>query len=203
MCATLQFNLTVVGDAGAPAIATNVGFTSSVGAPSQNINNGPGTRLVGWFSNFDPLLSGATTAVGTLTVPIPAGATSGQTYTVQVINPSGTSDGEADLPLSGANGKITVAGGGTPPTNTPTATNTVVVPTNTPTATRTNTTGVPATATRTPTRTATRVPTSGGATPAPFDDDGGCQINTAGSSGAGWLLLFPAIGLLALRRRQR
>jgi len=113
-CATLQFNLTVAANGGAPAIATNAGFTSLVGPPSQNINNGPATRLVGWFSNFDPLLTG-TVAVGTLTVPIPDTAQSGQTYTVQVINPSGTTDGETDLPINGVNGTITI--GGAPSTN--------------------------------------------------------------------------------------
>jgi MYXO-CTERM domain-containing protein len=199
-CATLQFNLTVVANGGAPAIDTNIGFDSAVGPPSQNINNGPATRLVGWFSNFDPLLTGST-AVGTLTVPIPAGAANGQTYTVQVINPSGTTDGETDLPLTGVNGTIMVSGGGGPtetPTQTPTPTTPVVVETSTPTATRTNT---PVQATPTGTRTPT--PTAGAPTPAPFDDDGGCQINAAGGSATGWLLLLPAIGLLALRRKQR
>jgi len=210
-CATMQFNLTVVANGGAPAIATNVGFTSSVGATSQNINNGPGTRLVGWFSNFDPLLTG-TTAVGTLSVPIPAGAQSGQTYTVQVLNPSGTTDGETDLPMSGVNGTITIGVVGVSPT--PTSTPPTVIPptpTSTPptpaTPTPTNTVPPPTiTATKLPvtaTATATRVPASQtpGACPTCEDDDG-CQIGATGHSSA-WLLLVPAVGLLALRRRRR
>jgi hypothetical protein len=109
-CATLQFNLTVVPGSGAPALTQQVTFTNATSNPtSQNIANGLSTRLVGWFSNFDPLLTG-TVALGTLNVPIPAGA-GGTTYTVQVIAPSGTSDVDNTIdidPISGANGTITV-----------------------------------------------------------------------------------------------
>jgi hypothetical protein len=106
--ATLQFNLTVVANGGAPAIASDVKFRSVVGPPTLSLNHGPGTVLVGWLSSLSPVLTG-TMQIGTLSVPIPAGATSGQTYTVQVIRPSGTSDGSADLgKIASANGTIRV-----------------------------------------------------------------------------------------------
>jgi hypothetical protein len=109
-CATLQFNLTVVPGSGAPALSEQVTFTNVTSNPtSQNIANGLSTRLVGWFSNFAPLLTG-TVAVGTLNVPIPAGV-AGTTYTVQVIAASGTSDVDNAIdiePISGVNGTITV-----------------------------------------------------------------------------------------------
>jgi hypothetical protein len=158
-CATMQFNLTVAANGGAPAVSSNISFTSLVGPPSANSNPAgtPGTVLVAWFSNFSPLLTG-TKQVGTLSVPIPAGAQSGQTYTVQVINSSGTTDGETDLPMSGVNGTITI---GTPlpsPTPTPTAAPTLTK-TPTPTPSRTPTPTPTATPTRTSTPTATPTPT--------------------------------------------
>jgi hypothetical protein len=108
--ATLQFNLTVVANGGAPAIASDVKFESVVGPPTLTLNHGPGTVLVGWLSSLSPVLTG-TTQIGTLSVPIPAGASSGQTYTVQVIKPSGTSDGSVDLgKIASANGTITISG---------------------------------------------------------------------------------------------
>jgi hypothetical protein len=126
-CATLQYKLSVTGNGDAPAVSTNVTFTSSVGPTSQNTNPAghPEQVLVGWFSNFSPLLTG-TTQLGTLSVPIPATAQSGQTYTVQVLLPSGTTDGSTDLPMDGVSSTITIGGA---PGPTPTAT---VAPTATP-----------------------------------------------------------------------
>jgi hypothetical protein len=165
-CATLQFNLTVVANGGAPPVSTNVTFASLVGVPSQNFNPSgqPATVLVGWFSNFSPLLT-LTVQLGTLSVPIPASATGGQTYTVEVLNPSGTTDGSTDLgDIDSVNGTITVSGGPGPsatPTNTATVTNTAS-PTSTSTSTATNTaTGTPtATATTTATLTPSLTPSS-------------------------------------------
>jgi len=132
-CANLAFTLTVVANGGAPAVSSNATFASLVGSPSANLNYGPATVLVGWFSNFSPVLTG-TAQVGTLSVPIPAGAVDGQTYTVQVINPFATSDGSTDLGnIDSGNGSITV---GTPTTpGVPSATTT------TPPARPTPTTG--------------------------------------------------------------
>ncbi len=188
--ATMQFNLTVAPNGSAPALTDQVTFTSKVGAPSLDLDNGPATRLVGWFNNFSPALTG-TVDVGTLNVTIPAGAQEGDTYAVQVLNPSGTTDGETDLPMSGANGEISVV---VPPTPTATPTNTLApTPTNTLPATLTPT----KTNTPVPTNTPTVTPTSSA------KDDDGCQIVSTHQGSTGWLLLFPAVGLLWLRRRSR
>jgi hypothetical protein len=101
-----------------------------------------------------------------------------------------------------------VGGGGPSPTPTtevplasPTPT-TEELPSPTPTTEElpspTPTTKPVVTATATPTRT----PTSGGVCPACPEDDDGCQIGVQGHTAA-WLLLIPAIGLLAVRRRRR
>lgn len=119
-------------------------------------------------------------------------------------------DGQPVTGATGCNGAVTTGviqntptpttgGGDNTPTATATRTATPTVPTviatNTPT--RTNT-PVPPTATATRTNTPVSVPT------VPFfDDDGGCNISTAGSNSSGWLVLIPAIGLLVLRRRRR
>jgi len=196
--ATMQFNLTVVPGTGSPpAIATQVTFDSLVASPNQNVANGLNSRLVGWFSNFSPLLTG-TTVMGNLSVPIPGGAAAASTYTVRVLNPSGTSDVDntIDLIPSPVNGTITVTGG--EPTATPTQ---VVAPTSTPTQ-------VVVVPTSTPTKTATKAagtatPTTGGGGVCPTcEDDDGCQIGARGH-GFAWLVLVPAIGLLVVRRRRR
>jgi hypothetical protein len=113
-CATLQFNLTVVPNGSAPPLDTNAVFMSSVGEPFFYGNWAAATALVGWlYPDFDPPLTG-TVQVGTLSVPIPVSAQNGQTYTVQVINPSGTYDSGTyysftDLGMfHSANGTITV-----------------------------------------------------------------------------------------------
>jgi MYXO-CTERM domain-containing protein len=103
----MQFKLTVVPSAGADAVDTDVTFASSVAQPNLNFNSGPATVLVGWLSTFSPLLTG-TRQVGALSVPIPASAQAGQTYTVQVLKPSGTTDGSTDLAMSGVSGVIAV-----------------------------------------------------------------------------------------------
>jgi hypothetical protein len=109
-CATLQFNLTVEPAPGAPALSTSVKFASAVGPPSLSLSNGPATALVGWLSNFAPLLTG-NVQLGTLSVPLPAAAKAGTTYTVTVLKPSGTTNGAANLELVGAKGTITLAAG--------------------------------------------------------------------------------------------
>ncbi len=110
-CATMQFKLTVIPSPGANPVEADVTFDSSVGSPTLNFNHGPDTVLVGWLSSFSPLLTG-TLEVGALNVPIPASAQNGQTYTVRVFNPSGTTDGSTDLPMGGMNGAIAVGAEG-------------------------------------------------------------------------------------------
>jgi len=162
-CATLQFNLTVVAGNSAPAVDAQVGFTSEVGTPTLNIADGLATALVGWLSNFSPLLTG-TVQLGTLGFPIPTSAQTGQNYSVQVIKPSGTTDGETNLPMSGVNGLITI-GSGPPPSQTGTpaslssATPTAVVPSFTPT------TALPSATATEQSATATSTAVPGGPTP--------------------------------------
>jgi len=117
--ATMQFNLTVVPNGSAPALATQITFTSNVGAPIFDLDNGLSSRLVGWFSNFSPVLTG-TVEVGTLDVVIPADARAGDSYAVQVLNPSGTPDSETDLPMIGEAGRIEVVVSSQTPNATPT-----------------------------------------------------------------------------------
>jgi hypothetical protein len=142
--ATMQFNLTVVPNGSAPALAAQITFTSHIGAPSLDLDNGLSTRLVGWFSSFSPVLIG-TVEVGTLNVVVPADAQAGDTYAVRVLNPSGTPDGATDLPMIGEAGRIEIVA----PPPTPLSTGVPGGATPTPTASRTPT------ATPTPTRTTT------------------------------------------------
>ncbi|HVO24632.1 MAG TPA: MYXO-CTERM sorting domain-containing protein [Candidatus Margulisiibacteriota bacterium] len=213
---------TVVAQGGITPVTTAMDYTSAV-TPGPDLKTAVAAQAklaIGYAgATIDPPLTG-TVQVGTLMVPIPAGVTSG-IYEVQLSKISAGDSGGNKVTLTGVNGSINI-GGVTPPTSTPTQTqgqvltptptltNTAVVATQTPTNTQVVAT---ATATRTPiitatiTRTialATRTPTpTGAAAPSPFDEDGGCQINSGGSDSAGWLLLFPAIGLLVLRRRRR
>lgn len=164
--ATLQMNLTVVAQGGAPAMETQVTFTSSVTAPSANLSGGTATRLLGWFSPFEPGLTG-TGALGVLNVSIPVSALEGSVYEVQVVNPSASDADFADILLAGVSGSITVDVGQatpTPPLSTATPTSeptSTAVPTDTPlpmaSSTQTFTiTGTPSpAASSTPTWTAT------------------------------------------------
>jgi hypothetical protein len=140
-CATLQFNLTVVLGPGSPALDAQAKFASSVEPPALNSNSGNAQVLVGWLSDFSPLLMG-TVRLGIFNVPIPASAEAGQMYAVAVINPSGTAGDQSDLPMTGMNGSIDI-----------------VVATQTPTPTATPTFTSTMTATPTPTATPTRTPT--------------------------------------------
>jgi hypothetical protein len=84
---------------------------------------------------------------------------------------------------------------GTPtqiPTHTPTHT-----PTTAPTPTQTATTAASSTPTIVPSATQTPV----GGTSATMSDEDGCQIGAIGGHSGAWLLLMPAVGLLAMPRR--
>jgi MYXO-CTERM domain-containing protein len=210
---------TVVAQGDAPAITTAMDYASDV-TPGPDLKTAVAAQAklaIGYAgATIDPPLTGIV-QVGRLLVPIPEGATSGS-YEVQLSKISAGDSSGNKVTLTGTNGSISLGGvvltptptltqGGEVPTATPTLTLTPVV--NTPTPTNTNTQGPTSTPTLTHTAgpTGTRTPTAtsppGTPSPAPFDEDGGCQINTAGSGSAGWLLLVPAIGLLVLRRRQR
>jgi MYXO-CTERM domain-containing protein len=144
--------------------------------------------------NVDPIPDGSVLYTCNVTIAEGASGTSSLPVTGVILSdPNGN-----QVPgVTGCDGSITV-GGVVPGTPTPTPTVTVTPtstspppPTNTPTVTPTNTVKP------------TSTPTTGAPTPAPFDDDGGCNISTTGSSSAGWLVLIPAIGLLVMRRRRR
>lgn len=114
----------------------------------------------------------------------------------------------ARLDAGGDDGQICIGDCGTPPTPTPTPeaentatpTNTAVPPTATNTPANTNTPTVkPTTAVPVATATATKtksVPATGG------DDDDGCNISTSRTNSNAILLLIPALGLLAIRRKR-
>jgi hypothetical protein len=185
-----QFALVVVAQGGAPAIAEKLTYaasTPSPGAPGLKDDATLGQILIGYPSDLDPTLTG-TIVIGTLSVPIPAGATG--TYQVQVNNPSALDPDANEVPITGAPGTITIA---VAPTDTPT-----VTPTNTPLPPTITPTHAPATLT--PTRvppTITQTPKPGGG------DDDGCQIVSMRQSRSGWLVLLPLAGLLWVRRRAR
>lgn len=100
-------------------------------------------------------------------------------------------------PSAGATPTLTAG----PPTPTAVATSTVPAPTGTATSTVTST----ATSTVTATATAAGATTTpaGTETPVPFAKvDMGCQIDPIHGEPSAWLLLFPAFGLLFVRRRR-
>ena len=158
--------------------------------------------LVLALDNTDPIPDGS--LLYTCKVKIAATAANGA-YPLTNSGVGFSNSAGDSVPGTGTNGEV-IVGGVVPPTNTPTLTPTEGEEPNTPTPTRTATATLPpvtpptATATRTRIIKKTATPTSGAA---PFDDDGGCNISTSGSSNAGWLVLIPAIGLLVLRRRSR
>jgi hypothetical protein len=88
------------------------------------------------------------------------------------------------------------------PTNTPTHTPTQI-PTNTPTTTATPTKTATTTASSTPTTVPSATQTPVGGASATVSDEDGCQIGAIGGHSGAWLLLIPAVGLLAMRRRQQ
>jgi MYXO-CTERM domain-containing protein len=205
---------TVVAQGGAPPVTVAMDYQTAV-QPGPDLKTAVAAQAklaIGYAGvTIDPPLSGVV-EVGSLVVPVPDGAVNGS-YEVQLSKISaGDSDGNK-VTLTAVNGSISIGGVG--PTFTPTDTP-IMVPTDTPTTTPTSAPTNTATITPTPpptntptntpvppTATATRTQTAGAPTPAPFDDDGGCQINAAGSSSAGWLLLIPAVGLLVMRRKRR
>jgi len=116
------------------------------GAPQLTNNSVPGSFAIGYLNGISPPLTGML-IIGTLMVPIPAGASG--SYQVQLSRISAGDSSGTEVTLLGQNGTITVRPT-SPPTNTPTLT---LTPTRTPTSTPTNT------PTHTPTLTPTRTPT--------------------------------------------
>ena len=120
---------TVIAQGGAPAVTDILTYQPAAGLPNPDLSDNTsvtGSIAIGYVSNISPPLTG-TVQIGTLSVPIPAGATG--SYEVQVRNVSALDPSGNDVILTGQNGTITLGGA---PTPTPTAT----LPTG-PTATRT------------------------------------------------------------------
>jgi hypothetical protein len=199
----VSVNLQVMAQGGAPAVGKLTFTDGDLGSESAFNNDTNGIYIGTWFSKPQ---TGGTINLGTLNVPIPSSAQSGQTYqvfiqTAEVDQPDGSTPYE-DINFS-STAVVTVGG---PPVTPATATPTLTPTSPPPTATSTSTPTTAATATLTPTVTpkvGTPTPTTGGGGVCPTcDDDDGCQIGASGH-GAAWLLLIPAIGLLVVRRRLR
>ncbi len=133
---------TVVPESGVPAISNKLSYKTASGVPAPDIQSAVQAQakvaIAYILSTIDPPLTG-TVEVGTLMVPIPAGAAG--KYDVQVSEVSAGDVIGRRVNISGQDGTITVAGGPTPsetPTATPTSTATLT-PTRTPTATPTET----------------------------------------------------------------
>jgi hypothetical protein len=108
---SLTFAIQITANGGAPPLTGSLGFTQAsaiTNAPVVNTASTPNTISVLWNTLTTPL-SGTSTVVGTVTGTLPAGATSGQSYSVAVTGVSGTNAAVA-VPLAvGVNGSIAVA----------------------------------------------------------------------------------------------
>jgi len=157
---------TVVPQEGASAITGKLTYQAATppGAPQLTSNSVPGTFAMGYVTGISPPLTG-TLVVGTLTVPIPAGATG--SYEVQLSRISAGDSSGNRITLLGQNGMITVRPKPTP-TNTQMPT---LTPTKTPTSTPTNT------PTHTPTQTPTRTPTPTPPCVGACDGDGAVTVS--------------------------
>ena len=180
---------TVVAQGGAPAITDKLTYQAATppGAPQLTDDTVTGSFAIGYVNDISPPLTG-TLVIGTLMVPIPAGATAGS-YQVQALNVSALKPDGNDVTITGQSGTITLAQG---PTVTPTVTPTSTPKPNTPTVTPT--VKPPNTPTKTP-----KTPSAGGG----GEDHDGCNISSSGSGQSAWLLIIPAAAVVMMRRRRR
>jgi hypothetical protein len=104
----LSFSLYAFANGSAPALSSNLSFQqdSAVPAPTTDTSGGAGSITVTW-QDVSPALSG-TMKLGEALVPVPAAATGGQSYTVQITAVSASLAGTAVPLLKGANGLLTV-----------------------------------------------------------------------------------------------
>src|SRR5205823_13512870 len=86
------------------------------------IDESMGTVRVVWLSPPLSLPLAGGVQVWNLEVAIPASASPGARYRIDVINPSATSDGQTDVPLEAAAGFLTVSGPTTTTSSTLTTT---------------------------------------------------------------------------------
>jgi len=115
---SLSFGVRLIPNGTAPGLGGALTFTKDASiANNPNLVDTAGSTdqiSVAWLSNLSPTLSGTTCTLaapcrlGTVGVTIPAGATNGQTYTIQVTGASGTL-GTTDVALvPGPNATLTV-----------------------------------------------------------------------------------------------
>jgi len=109
----LMLNLTVVPLDGSPALTTQVQFTPStaLGAPTSGFtanDGGPGNYAAAWLDNSIAGLTGDVN-LGTLTVAVPANATSLSAYAVHFDHASASPNGLASFPKQTLTGLITLS----------------------------------------------------------------------------------------------
>ena len=106
----LMLNLTVVPLDGSPALTTPVTFSynPALGTPWMTDQRGNGNYAAAWLTNGIAGLTGDAT-LGTLTVTIPANATSASAYAVHFDHASASPNGLASFPKQTLTGLITLA----------------------------------------------------------------------------------------------
>ena len=106
----LMLNLTVVPLDGSPALTTPVQFnqTAPLGAPYTTDSKGNGNYSAVWLNSTIAGLTGTVT-LGTLTVTIPANATSQSAYAIHFDHASASPNGIASFPKQTLTGLITLS----------------------------------------------------------------------------------------------
>ncbi|HEX7409764.1 MAG TPA: hypothetical protein VF515_19210 [Candidatus Binatia bacterium] len=188
---------TIVIPAGAENVQTTVNLTASGGETPFKwgaVSASAGLQA----SVFGNTLSLTATSPGVFDVQVTVddslGGTDTKTLTYTVTAPGLPTSTPTDTATSTPT-HTPITPEGTPtqiPTHTPTHT-----PTTAPTPTQTAITAASSTPTIVPSATQTPV----GSTSATMSDEDGCQIGATGGHSGAWLLLMPAIGLLAMPRR--
>jgi len=114
----LSFGLSVFANGSAPALSSNLAFQQdpAVAVPTVDTSGGVGSITVSW-QGLAPALSG-TVKLGEVLAAIPATATGGQSYTVQVTAASASLAGTAVPLLKGPNALVTVTSVNPAPTLT-------------------------------------------------------------------------------------
>jgi DNA-binding beta-propeller fold protein YncE len=107
-----MLNITVVPLDGSPALTTPISFSPSaaLGAPTSGfiVSDGPGNYAAAWLDSTVAGIS-SNAAIGTLTVTIPANATSSSAYAIHFDHASGSPNGLASFPNKTFTGLITLS----------------------------------------------------------------------------------------------
>jgi hypothetical protein len=107
---TVSFGFQVTPNPSAPAITTGIlSFVDGISAPTSQVDTGAGPNIinVSWL-NLSTALGGNVT-LGNVVVKIPANATSGQTYTLNITGARGSFQGNAVTLTAGTNAILTSA----------------------------------------------------------------------------------------------